>query len=66
MTPSDILTWARRRSDKTQAQAVASAATATGFSRRTIYHWLSRGVVPVASQRWLEFETGGKLKAGKK
>ena len=66
MTPSDILTWARKKSDKTQRQVVARAAIATGFSTRTIYHWVATGAIPMQTQRWLEFETGGKLKADKK
>jgi len=66
MKPHDILTWARKKTDRTQREVIESAAKATGFSRRTIYHWLATGRVPEQSQRWLEFETGGKLKAARK
>lgn len=64
MTPTDILTWARKPGDDTLRKVVKRAAQATGFSSRTIYHWISEGRVPLKSQRWLQFETGGRLRAG--
>ncbi len=44
----------------------AKAASALGFHRRTIYHWIGVGKIPVRTQKHIEFQTGGALKAGKK
>lgn len=43
----------------------ASAAKAIGVQRRTVYYWIANKEIPFRQQRWIEFETGGALKAKK-
>ena len=45
---------------------VANAASSLGVHRRTIYYWMTNKEIPFRMQRWIEFETGGALKAAKK
>lgn len=44
----------------------AAAATALGFHRRTVYYWINKKTIPARTQKHIEFQTGGALKAGKK
>lgn len=57
MTPQDIV---RHFGTKT------NAARSLGISRRTLQYWAVAKSVPAKQQFWIEFETGGKLKAARK
>jgi hypothetical protein len=46
--------------------SAAKAANALGMHRRTVHHWLKAKAIPYRTQRWIEFETKGTLKAAKK
>jgi hypothetical protein len=54
MTPQEIV---RYYGDKSKA------ARGLGMARRTIQNWCSAKSVPHKTQHWVEFKTGGKLKA---
>lgn len=43
---------------------VAQVAAQLGFHRRTVYYW--RAGVPDRTQKHIEFQTGGALKAAKR
>jgi len=45
---------------------VAQAAIAIGVHRRTIYHWLEQKEIPWRTQRLIELDTRGGLKAKKR
>jgi len=63
MTPNDLL---RKFKRGTMPETVKNAAKSTGFSTRTVYNWIATGSIPAQSQRWIEFDTGGALKASKR
>ena len=56
MTPQEIV---RYYGDKSKA------ARGLGVVRRTIQNWCTAKRIPPRTQHWIEFETGGALKAGK-
>tara|TARA_R110000868_G_scaffold356786_1_gene618225 strand:- start:301 stop:471 length:171 start_codon:yes stop_codon:yes gene_type:complete len=45
--------------------SVPKAAKALGYTTASLYQWAKTGI-PLRTQAWIQFETGGKLKAGKK
>lgn len=57
MSPSDIVN---------HFKGAASAAASLGFHRRTIYYWIAEGAIPWRTQKHIEFQTGGALKAAPK
>lgn len=44
---------------------VSKTAAALSMTRQIVNYWLRNGYVPFKRQEWIEFKTGGKLKASK-